>query len=739
MSGSEFKLFGDGLPGERIVSRFGLREGLSTPFRAEVEFSTLDASFDVSSLLGKSAALQIAGVQSDTRYVHGMIAQARFVRAVAKRLHFCLVLRPTLWGLSLREDCRIFLNQSLPDVVGTLLKEGGMDASAHWQLQGTFSPREFVVQYRETTLNFIQRLCEDAGIFYYFTHSEKGHELHLVDSLEALKNNPLVALTSTPMAGQGKSPIQQLSRKKSLRVSEVILRDFDFKNPTTFPEATAPLSAPTPLGVFDYPGKFDKAADGDALAKTRLRTERWDADYIELHCSRADLCVGGRVNIDGVDEEELSGEFAVTEAVYSGLAHQATEGRAAHYACHGQMQAVPLDSVYLPKRRALRPKITGVQTAVVVGDDNSDQSIFVDKYGRIRVHFHWDRRGPFNDTASCDVRVNQLPLGGSMILPRVGWEVLVAFEEGDPDRPLVMSRAYNAENMPPMALPASKASGSISSKSSPGGAGSNEISMGDSGGGQGFSMKAQKDLNFTTGYDQVEEVAVDDEHQVNANLSRSVTVDDALLVSGNQDETYGAHLSQKITGNQSVDIGGNATHNATANLLESVTSDRTIDIGGNQMVLNNGERHTITGQVTRKVGTLDLMISGSTLSHNIGATYSSKVGGVRVHLVKGGHSEVVKAAKTETIQAGAIHTTKGDFSCESQGAIAHMIGAVVQRKVTGDLSIKAPVVTLVGAKGTFKAGGAEMALSGGPIKLKGSSIVIKAAMIKITSGSLKLG
>ncbi|HXS18812.1 MAG TPA: type VI secretion system tip protein TssI/VgrG, partial [Polyangiaceae bacterium] len=486
MSGSEFKLFGDGLPQGRIVSRFGLREGLSAPFRAEVEFSTTDLGFDVSSVLGKSAALQITGVQAETRYVHGMIAETRFVRAIANRLHFCLVLRPTLWGLSLREDCRIFLNKSLPDVLQALLKESGMEATSHFQLQGTFAAREFVVQYRETTLNFFQRLCEDAGIFYYFTHSEEGHQLHLTDGLEALKDNPLVELTATPMAGQGKSPIQQLSRKKSLRVSEVTLRDFDFKNPTTFPQATAPLTAATPLLLFDYPGKFDKAPEGDRLAKTRLKSERWDADFIELTCSRADLSAGGRLNIEGVDEEELAGEFVVTEAVYSGLAHQAKEGRVAHYACHGQMQAVPLDSVYLPKRRAYRPKITGVQTAVVVGDDNSDQSIYVDKYGRIRVHFHWDRRGPFNETASCDVRVNQLPLGGSMILPRVGWEVLVAFEEGDPDRPLVMSRAYNAENMPPMALPAAKASGSISSKSSPGGAGSNEISMGDSGGGQGF-------------------------------------------------------------------------------------------------------------------------------------------------------------------------------------------------------------------------------------------------------------
>lgn len=739
MSGAEFHLFGEGLPADLVVSRFGLREHLSYPFRAEIEFSTAHLDFDPTAHLSKSAALRIVGISKEERFVHGTITETRFVRLVAKRLHFSLVLRPTLWGLSLREDCRIFPNLTVPDILKQLLEESGIGTSAEWQLEGNYSKREFVVQYRESTLNFFQRLCEEAGIFYYFEHSADGHKAHFVDQLRALKDRDAVHLSLSPASGIGTQPVEDLSRKKSLRVTEVTLRDFDFKNPTSFPEARSPTDKPTPMVRFDYPGKFETAADGDMRSKVRLRTDRYDADVVDFSSAQANLTAGGRVDIEGVDEEELNGAFVVTDLAFTGLQHQATDTSLAHHTCRGSVQAVPVDALYLPPRRARRPTISGVQTAVVVGEEKSDQSIYVDKYGRIKVHFHWDRRQPFDQNASCWVRVNQVPLGGSMILPRVGWEVLVAFEEGDPDRPVVLARAYNAENMPPMALPAAKASGSFSSKSSPGGGGSNEISMGDSGGSQGFGIKAQKDLNMTTGYDQVEEVKVDDEHQVNANLSRSVKVNESLTVAGNQDETYGAHLSQKIKGSQSIDIGGNATHNATANVLESVTSDRKIAISGNHMGLNNGERHTITGQVTRTVGVVDLLVTGSSLSHNIGATYSSKVGGVRVHLVKGGHSEVVKGAKSETIQAGAVHITKADFSSESQGAVAHLIGAAAQRKITGDLTIKAPVVTLVGAKGTFKAGSSQMDLSGGPIKLKGSTVVIKAAMIKITAGSLKLG
>src|SRR5690606_13031757 len=183
------------------------------------------------------------------------------------------------------------------------------------------------------------------------------------------------------------------------------------------------------------------------------------------------------------------------------------------------------------------------------------------------------RLNPTNETASTWVRVLQVPLGGSMILPRVGWEVAVTFLEGDPDRPLVVGRVYNAENAPPLALPGNKASGAISSSSSPGGAGKNEISLGDSGGNQGFAVKAQKDFNFSTGYDQTEDIANNDESQVNMNLSRTVKVDDKVTVAGNQGVTYGAHHTCTVKGDQSLSVGGNETANATANQLNKITGD----------------------------------------------------------------------------------------------------------------------------------------------------------------------
>jgi type VI secretion system secreted protein VgrG len=732
-------VLGEGIPADAIVSRFSLEEALSVPFELRVEWSTKDPDFVVESLLGQSAALQVLGSLTDERIVHGIITQTAFVRVVGERMHFRLVIRPALFALSQREDCRIFQEKNAQEIISEILDEAGLADAVQWHLTGSLATRDFTVQYRESSLNFIQRLMEDEGIFYAFTHEKDGHQLQFFDGLSGLDGLlPEAALSVGEGTLSAAAPLAQFSRRRRLRTSVVHVRDFDFANPAFLPEASIPTESPHQQPLYTYPAGFQDANEGQKRATTLLKTLRHDADVGLGQTRRCDAHVGVKISVEGAEEEELNGEYFVIRSFTEGLAHaHSDEGKEQN--CSVSFESVPAQAPYLPARRARRPQIHGIQTALVVGDDNSDQNIFVDKFGRIKVHFHWDRLQPHDENASCWVRVNQLPLGGSMILPRVGWEVLVAFEEGNPDRPIVLGRTYNAENMPPASLPASKASGSFSSKSSPNGAGSNELSLGDSGGSQGFSIKAQKDLNWTTNYDQNETVAINDTHQVNANLSQSIKVDESLEVAGNQSETFGANISTKVSGSRTVDIGGNRTSNATANYLEKMNADRSFEVGGNKMMLCNGERYTVQGNVSRTVGTAQVLCTTGNFSQNTLATCTSKVGAVRVHLVKGSHGEVVAGAKSVNVSAGAVHVTKGDFSSECEGAEAHIVGAMVSRKAKGDLYISSAAITLAGGKGTFKAGGGEMSLAGGPIKLKGSTIAIKAAMVKLTSGSLKLG
>jgi len=737
------QLAGDKLPSDALVLQYSTHEGLSAPYQAVVEFST-EQQFSLVDASGTQLLLTVPA-PGGARYVRGDVWQASLVRTVGTKLHFSLTLRPKLAWLGVRENTRIYQptpdvpKLTIPVILESILQEAGLLDLCDLALTKTYAERQYVVQYRESTLNFLQRLCEEVGIFYYFTHTEKETRLVFADDLKEVPNAPEPLLMSLGPTGGIAQPLESLSRQVSLRTSDVQLRDFDVDNPVVFPEASSSAKSPIQLPHFQYPGRFKVSDEGKGIADSLLRSLRHDADLFHGSCKVAGPTLTGTAEILGAAEADLAATVRFVEVHTHGIQHE-EEGSADYVnAVHVDFVAVEGETPYLPARRGRRPKVLGVQTAVVVGDDVQDQSIFVDDLGRIKVHFHWDRLNPADDTASTWVRVMQVPLGGSMILPRVGWEVAVAFLDGNPDEPVVVGRVYNAENAPPLALPGNKASGAISSSSSPGGAGKNEISIGDSGGSQGFSIKAQKDFNFSTGYDQTEDITNNDTTQVNLNLSRTVTVDDTATIGGNQTATYGAHHTCKVKGNQDVSVGGNETANATANQLNKVTGDRKVTIGGNKMMLANGERRNVDSNITTTIGSLDLLCTASNLSENIGGTSSSTSGAVRMHLVGKDSSEVVTGAKSMTVAGAVAAIVKGSLNSSCDGAVAHMVGGIAQRKITGSLTIKAPMISLTGGTGTFKAGGTQVKMSGGPIQMKGSTITIKAGVIKKTAGSIKLG
>ncbi len=741
--GAQFGLHGDALPtqAEALVTSYVAREALSEPYDVTVHFCTSDSTFRIEKCLRSRMLLEVARHRGLPRYFDGVVDEAEFVKVVGKKLHFRVRLRPSLAGLALRVDSRIFQNVSVVDIAKTLLSEASIK-HVEYRLTGTHAKREYVVQYRESTLNFIQRLFEDEGIFYFFKHDDKGHVLVVADSVAVFKNEELVGQSVPLSLGQAAlaagEPLLHFARRRSLRTTSVALRDFEFQRPID--PVQGQLAAPDarPMPHYDYPGGFVDVEHGKRAAAARLSQLRHDAALVSGRTRETGIAVGRSVSVDGSAEAELNGEFVVTQLVTVGRQMVGDDERVQNVASESTFSAVPSGTPHLPPRRARRPRIRGIQTAVVTGAVQEAQSIDTDKYGRIKVRFHWDRVGQFDEKSSCFIRVVQVPLGGSMILPRVGWEVSVAFLEGDPDRPLVLGRVYNGEKTPPMSLPASAASSSLKSMSSPGGAGSNEITMGDSGGAQGFAIKAQKDLNMSTGYDQTEEVTVDDEHHVNANLSRSVKVDDEASVGVNQSVNVGAHSTTKIAGSQSISVGANEQFDSKGNFLEKITGDRAYTVGGNVLTIDNGEMRTLTGNYTRNVGALELAAAASEITENILTTSSSNVGAVRVYITGGSVGEVVAGAKARTVAGAEVQVVKGNVSVESDGAATHLVGGVHNQKVSGDLLIKGKKIAVLGATGKFKAGSSEVTLAGGPIKLKGSKIVIKAALVK-KSGQMKVG
>lgn|GEM_PF-6520586 len=729
------KLEGKQLPRDALVLEYRTHQALSAPYQVIVEFSTKE-QFSLDDATGTQFMLSIPKPGGGTQYIRGDLWEGALVRTVADKLHFSLTLRPKLAWLGARDNTRIYQQLSVPEVVQSILEEAKLTGASDLSLSKSYPTREFIVQYRESTLNFLQRLCEEVGIFYYFTQTDEETRLVFADDIQNLPAAPEPIALSLGQSSSLGLPLQALSRRLSLRTSVVELRDFDVNNPVVFPEAKSDAESPLRLAHYEYPGRFKTSADGPVAADSLLRSKRHDADLYYGTCSTAGPTLAGTAELLGVAEADLAATVRFVELHSHGIQHAE---HAEANAVQVDFVAVDHDTPYLPARRGRRPKVLGVQTAVIVGDDAKDQTIHVDPLGRVKVHFHWDRLNPPDDKASTWLRVMQVGLGGSMILPRVGWEVAVAFMDGNPDEPVVIGRVYNGENAPPMALPSNKASGAISSSSSPGGAGKNEISIGDSGGSQGFSIKAQKDFNFATGYDQIEEVKNNDEAQVNLNQSRTVDVNDSVKVGANQTMTYGAHQMCTVKGNQTLSVSGNETANATANQLNKVTGDRKITISGNQMMLANGERRNVASNMTCQIGSLDLLCTAANLSENIGGNSSSQAGAVRVHLVKGESGEVVTAAKSITVAGAVAAIVKGSLSASCEGAVARLVGGIAQRKIKGSLTIKAPMISLVGGTGTFKGGSGQLKMSGGPVEMKGSAITIKAGIIKKTAGSIKLG
>jgi type VI secretion system secreted protein VgrG len=534
--------------------------------------------------------------------------------------------------------------------------------------------------------------------------------------------------------------LERFTRTRTLRTTNVQLRDYDFEKPQLKPEGTLAKADKWPMLHYEYPGGFTKSADGTRRAKARMRELRAEVDVCRGESDALGLRVGAPFMVGGVAEGCLSGEFVVTSLLTRGQMKMGMERDSEGITLHNEFTAIPKGSPYAPPRLARKPRIRGIQTVLVTGEStSSDQSIHCDNYGRVKVHFFWDRVGQIDENASCWLRTDQAMMGGTMILPRVGWELSVAFFDGDPDRPFTIGRLYNATNPPPCGLPAEKASGSIKSMSSPGGAGHNEMKMSDSGGSQGHGMSAQKDMNSTIGNNKTETIAVDENHAVTVDMASSIGTTESLSVGGNQAVTIGSVLSENIGGNQSITVGGADTTNADSNLVEHVTGARSYSITGMSFTMQNGIEHTVTGNLSRDVSSVQLTGSVASIQDNIVGNLTETASLVKVILAKGSVAETVTGAKNQIAAAAEVHLIKGSYQAACDAGVKRLIGGLHQWKVGGGITLQGSKVTLVGATGTLSAGGSSIKLGGGPVVITGTKVSSTATGIVKIGGTMKIG
>ena len=543
---THFSLSIEGLEHDLQVLEFSGREAISQPYRFEVELISENAELDLQSLLHQRTFLAFT---PDGLGIHGLIYQVAQAESGKRLTRYKLSIVPQLSYLALRTNQRIFQHLTVPQIVAQVLQEHGIALGDYqFQLGPTVYPtRDYCVQYDESDLHFIQRLCEEEGIHYHFQHSAQGHVLVFGDDQSAFGKlgQPTAYLQDTGMTAD-EPVIKRFAVRLETRTSRITRRDYDFEQPrllmeAAFKEDRDPEAKPLPdLEDYDYPGRFVDRARGKHLSQRHLERHRADYRLAEGRGDQPKLLSGHFLELSDHPRPDYNDLWLLHEVIHQGKQPQvleesvtshtdANDGFQQGYRNH--FTATPWDVPFRPPLTHPKPKVLGSQTAVVTGP--AGEEIHCDEYGRIKVQFFWDREGQADDKTSCWLRVASSWAGdgyGGIAIPRIGMEVLVTFLEGDPDQPLVTGCLYHAEHVVPYDLPANKTRTVFKTLSTPGGGGYNELRIEDKKGAEQIYLHAQRDWDENIEYDQKIRVGNERHDTVEANSYTELKAEENLTV-----------------------------------------------------------------------------------------------------------------------------------------------------------------------------------------------------------------
>lgn len=693
----------------------GLRvdEGLSRAFDVHVELLSPDAEIDLRGMLWSTMAITLSpegATSTESRSWHGVIEEARHLDADEGWHRYAFRLRPTVHGLAYRVRSRIFQDLNVVDIITQVFADAGIPSDAfRWDTQGEYPVRPYTTQWKESELAFVLRLLEDEGIFYWFEHSEVDHVLCLGDGPSVHR----------PIDGDPFLPVQSHEEQETDAVWHPLLRaqpahdqylsrDWNFETPDAPVEAQNGEEGQQRL--YEYPGGYGDAADGGRLANVRLE-EAWSR-RVELtgHASCLRLAPGTKFELAFVEPATLAREYLLRDITHALRVPERSEaGASAVGEYESQFTALPSDVPFRPPRVTPKPLVRGLESAVVTGP--AGEEIHVDAHGRVKVHFYWDRENPLDDTSSCWIRFAQMNTQGAMILPRLGWELHVAFEDGDPDRPVALHKIYNQETLPPYGLPAEKTQMSLQSSTSPGGGSTNEIRLQDGNGGMDWFLHASKDLGVVVANDENETVGVDASESVGGVMTSAVGGDESGTVGANQAISVSANAATETAGSKTVSVGGNDDWGITGNFGFSTGADRSETIGGLMNVLANEITETINGSLTRTVGAVQTIASATAIAETVGGNKTETVAAAKAIITPGEHAEQIGGVKSLT--SGAVTVQTGtDVTYGAKGAIAVTAGGVISITCGDDAMFSGSQVRVTAGSATLKGGGGKITLGG---------------------------
>lgn len=659
-----------------VLCGFRGEEHLSRPFTIYAELSSKDPAIDMGALIGKPAGIRLNLGSKGTRFFHGYISKMTQLPGDDSGARYEVVMVPWLWLLTRTSDCRIFQEMSAIDIIEEVFRTAGFTDYRN-KLSGTPAKREYCVQYRETTFNFVSRLMEEEGITYYFVHEEDRHYLVLADSPSShapVTNFEKVEWHPTSRGDHRLDTLREWFTECQLQPGKYAHRSYNFKKPRVDLEASAEF--PDTMGgkdleIFDYPGAFESMDAGEKAASVRVEEMGAAQDLVRGAGNVMGLGAGCTFELAGHPRTDQNVEYLVTGISYRFEQSQYTTGAAdgaPPFQC--ELTAIPADRQFRPQRVTTKPLIKGPQTAFVSG--KSGEEIWVDKYGRIKVLFHWDRYGKPDEKSSCWIRVSSAIAGkkwGGVALPRVGQEVVVEFLEGDPDQPLVTGSVYNETALPPYPLPDQKTITTFKSNSSKGGGGFNEIRFQDKKGEEQLFVHAEKNQDIRVKNDCFE--------WIGASRHLIVKKDQLEKVENNRDETIGGEHKTKIgkdrhlkvVGKEAKEVGGSHSFTVKGDVIE---------------VFKANHSEQVTSDYFLKAD--NIVIEGQ-------SSITIKVGGSSIAI--GPDGIAIKSSAIIKIEAGATMDLKANAPLTMQSsAMAELKSPMTTVKGDGMLTLKGGLVMI---------------------------------------------
>nr|WP_074202773.1 type VI secretion system tip protein VgrG [Pseudomonas aeruginosa] len=703
-------------PDVLLLQRMEGREELGRLFAYELHLVSENPNLPLEQLLGKPMSLSLELPGGSRRFFHGIVARCSQVAGHGQFAGYQATLRPWPWLLTRTSDCRIFQNQSVPEIIKQVFRDLGF-SDFEDALTRPYREWEYCVQYRETNFDFISRLMEQEGIYYWFRHEQKRHILVLSDAYGAHRSPggyASVPYYPPTLGHRERDHFFDWQMAREVQSGSLSLNDYDFQRPGARLEVRSNIArshAAADYPLYDYPGEYVQSQDGEQYARNRIEAIQAQHERVRLRGVVRGIGAGHLFRLSGYPRDDQNREYLVVGAEYrvvQELYETGSGGAGSQF--ESELDCIDASQSFRLLPQTPVPVVRGPQTAVVVGPKGEE--IWTDQYGRVKVHFHWDRHDQSNENSSCWMRVSQAWAGknwGSIQIPRIGQEVIVSFLEGDPDRPIITGRVYNAEQTVPYELPANATQSGTKSRSSKGGtpANFNEIRMEDKKGAEQLFIHAERNQDIEVENDETHWVGHDRTKTIDHDETVHVKHDRTETVDNNETITIGVDRTEKVGNNEKISIGANRTEDVGSNETISIGVDRTEKVGSNEKIsiganrtedVGNDETISIGANRSESVGNNETISIGADRSESVGANETIDIGGNQSTSIGKNESRSVGQGRDTSVGKDDSLDVGKSFTLNAGDSITLVTGAAsIRMKKDGSIVISGKNITIDGS------------------------------------------